>query len=382
MTTTRRTTARPLVQVVTALALLALAVVPTTAAAAPADGPDAAVPSSGCGTSLTEPVVEEQRFIDIGGSERWFLLTVPGAHDGTTPLPVVIDFHGLAEGAQIHTLMSEFSGVGEREGFVVVFPQGRFDPVRWDADPNSSPNEDLLFVEGMLDTLGDELCLDERRVYAAGLSYGAFMTSLVTCSLSDRFAAAAPVAGIRLPDPCPQGRDVPIVTFHGTDDAIVLFNGGFGQLPLGAEPAATPSAVDLNGPGIPANVAGWAARNGCDPTPTDTQTTSEILHRVYDCPAGADVEFYIVLGGGHTWPGSEFSRVIEQVVGYTTFDVHASEVAWSFFEQFQLPCPTDAACDEPDDPSESPPSTRDTQPSPATARAAQASPVAQPTFTG
>jgi polyhydroxybutyrate depolymerase len=333
--------------------------------------PAGPAPSPGCGTSTAGPVVEAERHIEVAGSDRWFLHTVPGRHDGTTPLPVVVSFHGLSEGARIHTLMSEWSGIGEREGFVVVFPQGRFDPVRWDANPASDPNEDLQFVEAILDTLGAELCLDERRVYASGLSYGAFMTSLVTCKLSDRFAAVAPVAGIRLTEPCDQRRAVPIVTFHGTDDAIVLFNGGFGPIPGQSTAAGGPSA-DLNGPGTPAYVRGWAERNGCDPSPTDTQTSTEIIHRVYDCPSGADVEFYIVVGGGHTWPGSEFSRAIEAVVGYTTFDIHASEVAWDFFRQHQLPCPTDQTCDDSEPPAASGSATPP----------GSAAPAVEPSFTG
>jgi polyhydroxybutyrate depolymerase len=263
---------------------------------------------------------------------------------------LVIDYHGLREGAEIHTLMSAFSPVAEREGFVVAFPQGQFDPVRWNASPTTQfigdPNDDLTFTDDIIDSLGASLCLDRTRVYAAGLSYGGFMTSLLACGRSDRFAAVAPVAGLRLLDPCPQERPVPIITFHGTDDAIVKFNGGFGPIPLGL---ATPTAADLNGPGIPAYVAGSAARNGCDPTPTDTQLTDEVIHRVYQCPIGADVEFYIVVGGGHTWPGSAFSRAIEAIVGYTTFDISASDLAWEFFEQFQLPCPDDVLCEEPPD---------------------------------
>jgi hypothetical protein len=146
----------------------------------------------------------------------------------------------------------------------------------------------------------------------------------------------------------------------------------------------------LNGPGTPAYVAGWAGRNGCDPTPTDSQISEEVIHRVYDCPAGADVEFYIVLGGGHTWPGSEFSRAIEPVVGHTTFDIHASEVAWAFFERFQLPCEPAAPCDEPEPESEPPdtaPPTTSPPPSPtpvavSPAAIAPVDPAVQPAFTG
>jgi len=331
-----------------AVMVLTMVALPSVAAA-PADPPPAdAVPSAGCGVSDQTPVVEQKRTVVVNGTERWFLVTVPGAHDGTTPLPLVIDYHGLAEGAQIHTLMSGFSAVAEREGFVVAFPQGQFDPVRWNAGPTTQfigdPNDDLTFTDDIVDSLGASLCLDRTRVYASGLSYGAFMTSLLACGRSERFAAVAPVAGIRLLDPCPQQRPVPIISFHGTDDAIVKFNGGFGALPFSL---ASPNAVDLNGPGIPANVAGMAARNGCDPTATDTPLTDEVLHRVYRCPADADVELYIVIGGGHAWPGSAFSRAVEAVVGYTTFDIDASQLAWEFFEQFQLPCPDDAQCEEP-----------------------------------
>jgi polyhydroxybutyrate depolymerase len=355
-----------------------------SAAAAPADPPPTdAVPSAGCGTTTQGPVVEEKRTVVVNGAERWFLVTVPGAHDGSTPLPLVIDYHGLGEGAQIHTLMSAFSPVAEREGFVVAFPQGQFDPVRWNAGATTTfvgdPNDDLTFTDDIIDSLGESLCLDRTRVYASGLSYGAFMTSLLACGRSERFAAVAPVAGLRLLDPCPQERPVPIITFHGTDDTIVRFNGGFGPLPFSL---ATPTAADLNGPGIPASAAGMAARNGCGPTPTDTQLTDEVIHRVYPCPAGADVEFYIVLGGGHAWPGSEFSRAIAAVVGYTTFDINASELAWDFFEQFQLPCPDDVVCEEEPDAS----STTTTTTNPSTASLASTSVAAtnavSPSFTG
>jgi poly(3-hydroxybutyrate) depolymerase len=272
----------------------------------------APVPSPGCGSSTAVPVVNQRRDLDIGGSARWFLHTVPSAHDGDTPLPLVVDFHGFGEGATIHTSMSEASTFAEQEGFVVAFPHGRFDPVRWDAADQSDANEDLVFVDAILATLGDELCVDESRVYAMGLSYGAFMTSMITCARSERFAAVAPVAGVRAPDPCPQAREVPVVSFHGTEDPILAY-------------ASYPVAA-----------ATWAARNGCDSTPLETVLTPEVTHRVWDCPKDAAVEFYVLPGGGHSWPGSAFSRLIEAIVGYTTFDIHATATAWAFFERFHL----------------------------------------------
>jgi polyhydroxybutyrate depolymerase len=75
---------------------------------------------------------------------------------------------------------------------------------------------------------------------------------------------------------------------------------------------------------------------GCDDTPDDEQVSDEVIRRTFDCPDDAPVEFLIVDGGGHSWPGSEFSRTIERIVGPTTFDIDASEEIWRYFQRFSL----------------------------------------------
>ena len=62
----------------------------------------------------------------------------------------------------------------------------------------------------------------------------------------------------------------------------------------------------------------------------------QVIHRVYKCPPGVAVEFYIVLGGGHAWPGSKFSQIIAPIVGPTTFEINATTLIWAFFKRFQL----------------------------------------------
>jgi polyhydroxybutyrate depolymerase len=95
--------------------------------------------------------------------------------------------------------------------------------------------------------------------------------------------------------------------------------------------------VDLEGEGYPESVAAFAAHNGCDPDPEDSELTDEVVHRVYRCLSGADVEFYIVVGGGHSWPSSEFSQAIGEIVGMTTFDIDATRDAWEFMSRFSRP---------------------------------------------
>lgn len=75
--------------------------------------------------------------------------------------------------------------------------------------------------------------------------------------------------------------------------------------------------------------------NGCEPDATDAEESDELIRRTYDCPDGADVEFVIVQGGGHTWPGSELSRSLAAIVGPTTTDIDATEANWKFFQRHQ-----------------------------------------------
>jgi polyhydroxybutyrate depolymerase len=304
--------------------------------------PKAPVPSPGCTHAGNAPATaRERRTISVAGEERWYLLTAPSAHDGATPLPLVVELHGLAEGAAIAAQMSQFDTVAEREGFVMAYPNGSGSPVRWDQHLDARPNADFAFLDQLLDQIGEDLCIDRSRVYATGLSYGAIMSSALACARSERFAAIAPVSGVTHPDGCTPGRAVPVLTFHGTVDPILYFNGGVGNLTAafsGGTLDPPPSPVDLNGPGYPEAVAGWAAANGCGAS-VDERRSDHVIERTYDCEADAEVRFFIIEGGGHSWPGSAFSASIEKIVGPTTSELDATEEIWRFFERHRLPSP-------------------------------------------
>jgi len=297
-------------------------------------------PSPGCDVPSGPPVREERRTLTVGGAERWYLLTLPEARGGD-PLPLVLDFHGLAEGAENHTRMSGFSDVAEEEGFIVAFPNGTGSPVRWDTTIRPDGNDDTRYVGALLDAVGGATCVDESRVYATGLSMGAMMSSVLACTLSDRFAAVAPVAGVLMPDECEPRHPVPVLAFHGTADPILLFNGGIGDA-LGralsgntSGPTTPLPPPDLDGEGYPASAAAWADHNGCEDRPDDEEVTASVTRRVYRCPDDGAVEFIVVRGGGHTWPGSDFSRAIESFVGPTTDDIDATVEIWRFFQRFR-----------------------------------------------
>lgn len=54
------------------------------------------------------------------------------------------------------------------------------------------------------------------------------------------------------------------------------------------------------------------------------------------CGGGADVQLYVIEGGGHSWPGSEVSVAAEAMIGPTTRSVRADELIWEFFRDHPM----------------------------------------------
>lgn len=317
----------------------------TTAAATSTTAPSTApVPSRGCGITPSVEPGEVKIDTTSGGAARWYWRNVPSAYNGALPVPLVLDFHGYSEGADVHLMMSEMRQRGETEGFVTITPQGTGPVARWDTGLDSP---DMIFVGDLLDEVEATLCIDRRMVYAAGLSNGAGMTSAVACVYADRIAAFAPVAGIRAPEDCAPARPAPVLAFHGTEDDFIPYEGGVGEaarnLPAADGSGRTigddlPDAVQER-PSIPDATAAWAARNGCDPEPTTNpaEFADDVVVIDYDCPEGADVQLLRIDGGGHAWPGSAFSQQLESLLGFTSMTLDANGVMFNFFVHHRLP---------------------------------------------
>ena len=281
--------------------------------------------------------------MDLDGTARSWVMRVPSTHDGSTPIPLVFLFHGLLDSPGIIESQTGFGRHGLEEGFMVVAPAGRGPAPHWIEEEFGDgfsditrANPDIVFVEALLDRLGQEACIDLARVYAAGFSNGAMATSVVACTLEDRIAAVAAAGGLLdFGERCVLDRPVPYLAFHGRDDTSVLFDGGFPEwvldyeidgvawrdLPMMEDPAFFAS--------IPERVAGIAARNGCTVEPS-TETLplgpSEPVERwTWACPTGAEVELLTYAAGGHDWP-TESNAGIE-----------GTELAWKFFEQHPMP---------------------------------------------
>lgn len=254
---------------------------------------------------------------------------VPKAYDGTMPVPLVLYLHGYGQGLDDADSVSGLPALGERRGFVTVVPQiAHGNTPHWDDTPGSA---DEAWLGSLVDDLTATLCVDTYRIYVTGLSNGAMMTSTLACAFADRIAAVAPIAGLRDPAGCTPSRPVPIIAVHGTDDASVAYDGGYGPalagLVLPDAEGSLAGVLSPDGPSVPEMAAAWAARDGCSgPAPSEERLGEAVMALRFPCPAAGSVVVLRYEGFGHVW------RVGQPLGGASP----AVELIWSFFVEHPL----------------------------------------------
>jgi polyhydroxybutyrate depolymerase len=282
----------------------------TTATAAPAtcEGRPVATPG------------DSEATIRVGDVDRTYLLHVPASYDATKPTPVVFNFHGHGSSAAVQMAYGDFRPLAEREGFLVVAPNGQGTPRHFTLlGALAGEADDVEVATTLLDHLEDELCIDEDRVFSTGMSNGGALSSVIACRAADRFAAVGAVAAMIFVPPCAD--PAPIVGMMGDADPIVPYAGG--------------RVTCCGNPTIPAvadTFAKFARASGCDETPDEQKPATSIQHRVWTgCDDTKAVELYTIEGGGHTWPGSPVDTAARGL-GATTKELVATETLWAFFK--------------------------------------------------
>lgn len=289
---------------------------PAASTDAPSTGATGA--SGGCGGAAKTG--SSVRSIESGGVTRSYRLYVPKGYDPSKSAPLVLNFHGFGSSALEQERYAEYPQAADKYGFIVATPEGTNTPRRWYiyGEREAGYVDDFAFVDTLIDQLSATLCVDASRIYATGISNGGGMTSLLGCKLNDRLAAIAPVAGSPYADLQCRGKgSMPVIAFHGTDDQLVPFGGGPGGrlgLPSGA---------------VRDNMRDWAKHNGCNMVLQTQRIAGDVVLESYGgCKDGADVQLYVVEGGGHTWPGG---RIDVPGLGETTHSISATELSWAFF---------------------------------------------------
>jgi polyhydroxybutyrate depolymerase len=255
--------------------------------------------------------------ITSDGLVRTYILHVPPTYTGETAVSLVINLHGYGSNATDQAYYSGFPALADREGFIVVSPNGSGYPQRW-AFPGLGGADDVGFIGELLGALERELCIDTSRVYAVGMSNGAAITTFVACAMPERIAAIGAVAATAGPRACGTDVPIPLITFRATEDQCVPYGGGTSACGMMLPVIAAEESVRM-----------WAEHNACSPQPEVTQLTEHVRVTAYGgCAAEADVRLYTTGGDGHTWPGA----INVPRLGHVTDEIDATAIMWEFFK--------------------------------------------------
>lgn len=273
----------------------------TAGGAAPAGGSAAAnAPSSepmpaACPADSKIKVGDSRENIMVGSEAREYILHVPASYDGKTPMPLVIDWHPLFGSASNWRGSSGYAEIGDREGFVTLYPNGIDNA--WNIGKcctQSRDVDDLGFAKALVERMRSEACIDMKRVYATGVSMGGGMSHFLACNAADVFAAVAPAAFDLLDEdeePCKPARPITVISQRGTADMIVPYQGG---------PSTPPTTYPLpmiHFRGAVGTLQRWAELNHCTDEPVDAGDGCQ-THK--QCAGGVEVTLCTTQGGGHT----------------------------------------------------------------------------------
>jgi polyhydroxybutyrate depolymerase len=276
---------------------------------APAAGQAATAP---CSKPL--PPGNQKVELQSEGRDRAFLLYVPASYDGTTAMPLLINLHPTGSNGNKHLGETGLRARADAGGFLIAAPNGGAisgsgftwvvpgTPPRGTAPPGGFP-DDVVHLRDVIAKVQSMACQDPARVFAAGFSGGARMTSALACYAADTITAVVADAGLRTgapkyaadgtpvpePDPetCKPARPLPVIALHGTADGTNPFDGG-------GSPDWQYS--------VPQALSRWAELLGCAPEPATTARAPQVDEVAYGgCRGYAALRLFRVNGGGHVW---------------------------------------------------------------------------------
>ncbi len=278
-------------------------------------------PGGAGGTGGSEPVTcpstvlgpgDSNETVQVGSATRNYVLHVPNAYDGSSPVPLVVDFHPLGGSGPAERSGSPYPAQTDPEGVIMAFPSGESGPMggAWNVGPCCVAGaEDVDFARALVAQIQERACIDPKRIYAVGFSMGGGMSHYVACHAADLFAAVAPAAFDLLEENvggCNPSRPIPVMSFRGTSDPIVPYGGGY---------SAVVSGMPITFLGATSTLEQWASINSCtgSPTPEDSNGCQTYT----DCQDGVEVALCTRQGGGH--------------------EAGNASVGWPFLKRFTLP---------------------------------------------
>jgi polyhydroxybutyrate depolymerase len=276
-----------------------------------------------------------QRKLQVGARERGYAVHLPPGATDSRAMPLVIVLHGGGGAGAGAAMQTGFSREADRSGFIVAYPDGTDQPrpflnavgkpglLTWNAGgccgyAMENRVDDVAFLRAMVGDVERGHRIDPKRVYVTGMSNGAMMAYRFACEASDLVAAVGIVAGVVL-TPCAPAAPVSIIHIHGSADENVPPNGGIGRKSL----------TRTSYPAVADSLKLWVAANGCKGEPERSDAAPLVHLADYrPCRGGTEVAYYLIDGGGHSWPGGE------RMAGFLdppSQAIAATPLIWRFF---------------------------------------------------
>ncbi|NNE50921.1 MAG: polyhydroxybutyrate depolymerase [Sulfitobacter sp.] len=151
--------------------------------------------------------------------DRSYHLRLPDDWNGTTPLPVLLHFHGWGRQGDLIVQHRRISGHTRRRGVLLVAPNG--ERRTWDFWRAASGDVD--FAAAVIEDVAERYPVDRSRIYISGYSFGAAMAWRFACEAGDGVAALLAISGtISQETECAQApREVRQV--YGFEDSVMPF---------------------------------------------------------------------------------------------------------------------------------------------------------------
>ncbi|MBI1770554.1 MAG: esterase [Bacteroidetes bacterium] len=273
--------------------------------------------------------------INIEGEQREYIVHLPINLNSQKKHALLLVFHGGGGTAKNSLSFFGFNQVADTAAFIVVYPNGIKKGWNDGRLIRKHNHNDIGFIRQLIDQLGKDYPVDEKRVFATGISNGGFFSFALGFHLADKIRAIAPVCATIPEDilkSSTPAKPVSLLLINGTQDPLVPYNGGKvgGKWLNRGQCTSTDETVNK-----------FIEVNQCNPPATQTSLpdrdlTDECTTKKYSyrCANENQVHLIRIEGGGHTWPGGK-QYLGKRLVGRVCRDFYATTEVWNFFRQLK-----------------------------------------------
>ena len=296
--------------------------------------------------------------VDAGGDIYRYAVYVPSGYRASSAVPLVVVLHGCNSTADQQTAASGYDAIAEQHRFVVLYPDvdsvdeahGRCWKGIWDPRAEGRGRGDAGAIADMTGAVMARWHIDRARVYAIGISAGAFETSILGADYPDLYAAIGIHSGAAYMGGEPgclaanqsavdtdalaraalaamgtRARVMPVIVFHGDQDNTIPYRCGQQTL---AQWLRTDDLIRQH-----------ERRAALPSTPIISQavapgghayTVASYMERL-GCPAA---QLWTIHGMGHYWSGGSADPASARYSDPRGPSAAAS--SWAFFSRWRL----------------------------------------------